>query len=566
MALGRVKGLTAAQKRALDAYHAPFKVWGTPENCYLDSGIWKWLQYVQTKDEQADTPVRPFPLEKEYVQVLIIFMLGLPELWIVKSRQMFVTWTQAAFCAWTAWRREHSLVLYQTKKEDDANAMVSEGDKDPVGGRMAFIINSLPDFLGDPAVKKGSGNRVGELIHVNNSRIKAVPQGANQVRGPTPTLYCADEAAFQEEFPGAYSAAMAAINKNGRVIITSTVYPGFFNDCTEEAPEADKEATDAFLEKHPWIKNIAMPKGMRFYLSRVGSPCLELHYSADPERDPATERGRAWVEIAAKRYKNGGTRDPDWRREMEIDRESSGGKLVFPFLTDPMCPVYRRNLSAGEIEDMELYAGFDFGTQSPSAFVVWGVNTMGELYAVWELYKKCENYKDLVREIKACPYYKRIVYIKCDHSLGNRSLLKSSTGQVSSVLQLFSEEGLHMTCGRKGADYSVAQRLLGSYWADPYKPRAFITDACPNLARECRRLRWKQHRTESARAERNDPEQIMQKDNHAFDASAYILDTRERVVATVDPAVQRFSHAAIMQMIRDKNAKESERRGYINVI
>ena len=141
---------------------------------------------------------------------------------------------------------------------------------------------------------------------------------------------------------------------------------------------------------------------------------------------------------------------------------------------------------------------------------------------MWELYEPCTHLDEHVEKMKKCPYWEKIRYIKCDPSIFYKNQM-GATG-LHSIAEQFRDKGVILHPGRKGADVPVALKLAGTYWGDPDDLKAFITDACPNLRNELRDLRWEEHRTEAVRLYKNRPEKIRDKKNHAFDASAYILD------------------------------------------
>jgi hypothetical protein len=57
----------------------------------------------------------------------------------------------------------------------------------------------------------------------------------------------------------------------------------------------------------------------------LGFRVLRLHYSADPDKDPATKPGEAWYAEARR-----GMPDARWRQEYELDYGALSGQLVFP--------------------------------------------------------------------------------------------------------------------------------------------------------------------------------------------------------------------------------------------
>ncbi|MFA7209669.1 MAG: hypothetical protein WC120_05345 [Parcubacteria group bacterium] len=528
--VGVKTGLTKAEKIRQGVIFARLQKWGTYENAYADSGLWEWLTHVKTKDEHDhNNPVKKFPIgEKDYITfVMLCFLMGFdPEredishmLGIRKSRQILITWCEVVFLAWVAWRRPYSEILFQTKKESDALGAISKGREDPDGGRMAFVIRNLPTWLGDPAVARGDGNKRGELIGLNSSRVIAAPQGADQVASHTATGFCSDEAALQEEFEGAYYKILPAVHGGGFFLMASTAQQSFYWRITERGADED-QSENPFAEL---LDRVNIPKGMDFYMSKYGFPVLTIHYSADPDKDPATESGKAWVQRISKRYPLG-MADQGWQREMEMNAEVGDSEPVFPQLADPLCPIFRPVPTDADIEAMQLYAGFDLGTRNPSAWVVVGVDKQNRLWFIHEVYKPCKNYRELVAEIKGWKYYDRVKYTIADPSILNQATHPGLDGANHTWGEYFAGVDFDLVPGRRGQDYAVSVKLRSEYWSNPTDIRAFITDGCPKGQWESRLLMYKKL-SEKAAIHRNQPEEIMDKNNHWFDAAALVLDS-----------------------------------------
>ena len=204
-------------------------------------------QALQTKDEHDhDSPVKPFP-DKAYLRVVLDCLLltaGLipPEqathmrdagldaglfdnsgmLAIEKSRQIMATWLVAAYCLWRAKFRSHQLVLWQSKKEDDAANVVF--DKDMQNARMSFMETTLPPELRS----RVDTSRCNLRYPDTGSRIWGIPEGADIIRSNTPSVLVSDEAAFQPEFASAKDAAMPAVKGGGQLVALSSAAPGAF--------------------------------------------------------------------------------------------------------------------------------------------------------------------------------------------------------------------------------------------------------------------------------------------------------------------------------------------------
>ena len=573
--------LPQAEAKRIREAHERVCFRGTPEKGYLDAGFWEFLAHCYTKDSHdVINPVKGLMADdKVYLKVLALFLLCCPVLAVPKSRQIRISWFMVAYALWHARTKSYRHVIWQSKKEDDANEMVSKGAKIPAEGRMDFMEQHLPNWLRDPFISSGQGNLVGRLVYAPmapdnrtkvpvpwpGSKIEAVPQGADQVRGKTPSLYVDDEAAFQEEFGSSVVALRPAVTGGGQFVAVSSVDAGsHFN---EMVLEGIKEEPEPYIPEAVEIglKNMGLsglPPGMRSWETPSGVQVLEIHYTADPDKDPATEQGRAWVDEAVKGY-IGGFDSQGWRTEMEIEYNAGGGDPVYPWLIDPTHPVFIPALKPSELEDKKIYAGYDYGTNNPSCLSVWAFDKEGRAWCIWELYEPCKNLADHCWKMKTSPYWKRIEYIVCDPSITYKT--QQTAKGLQSLQEQFAEHGVHMIPGRKGAAEPAARRFLGHYWADPDKPKAFLTSAVPHHRREWRDLRWEQHLTEGVRKRKNKPEKIRDKNNHSVDAASYLHEYRPAFQVVAPTKNSRMTIAAIAKELEQQERLERSNKGYVRL-
>lgn len=571
------------EAKRLSEWQSALQFYGTKENGYTDSGFWSFLNYVYTRDSHDKNESRKLLMgdAPEYLVVVFLYMLACDVLAVPKSRQMRLSWATTAFSVWHTMSGKDRHTIYQTKKEDDAFAMVSQGHKNPCAGRMDFIIQHLPTWFRDSHIVSGKGNQVGCLTfspsqvdengYLNpfqGSAINAIPQGAHQIRQYTPSLVVSDESAFQEEFENSMVACRPAVAGGGKVICVSSEDAGSaFNRMVLESVSGDVPQH----EIHPDVKRgldilgIDWPKGLRSWLTPSGVWCLEVHYTADPAKDPARD-GAAWVEEAVRGYV-GGFESSAWKKEMEIDYNAGGGDPVFPFLSGPGHPVLSRSVSEDQaIGTMSIYAGYDYGARNPAAFEVWGFDKRGHAFSLWEMYEACTNIADHVQKMKKCPYWDHIKYIACDPSITAKT--QQTASGTRSIAEIFADHGVHFTKGRRGADVPMAIRFLSEYWADPENPTAFITKATPALMQEVMDLRWDRHISAGVDARKNALERIRDKNNHAWDATAYLFDTRPS--AWIAPTPKRPGGIIFNDLLEKADRLQYERnyanRGGIKVV
>ena len=187
-----------------------------------------FLGIVKTKDEKDEGKVKRFPLHKQYLVDLSTHFVQEPLLLVKKSRQMLVSWLAVAYCAWRCYTRPNQLIVWQSKTESDAAAMVFDKD-DPQVARMSFICSKLPRWAFD--TPKGS---YASLLWPNGSIVKGAKQNPEMVRQLSPSLVLSDEMGFQEYAGEIYAAARPAISGGGQFIGISSANPGFFWNACED--------------------------------------------------------------------------------------------------------------------------------------------------------------------------------------------------------------------------------------------------------------------------------------------------------------------------------------------
>src|ERR1041384_3227135 len=143
------------------------------ERCRRDAHYFIFNSGLVTKDEHdQQAPMKPIPdtpNRRSFVDCLLVAgktlkpedaiwakAAGHSELWLTalatsglfmteKSRQVMATWICCAWMLWVAKYQAHRLILVQSKREDDAAALVFT--KDPFFARISFMEHHLPQHL-----------------------------------------------------------------------------------------------------------------------------------------------------------------------------------------------------------------------------------------------------------------------------------------------------------------------------------------------------------------------------------------------------------------------------------
>lgn len=152
-------------------------------------------------------------------------------LFVEKSRQVMVTWLVCAYLLWRAKAKEHQLILLQSKREDDAANLVFT--KEPWQARISFMESHLPKHLQTARFPRCAS--YAQVSFPNGSRLWGIPEGQDIIRSNTASVIFSDEAAFQPEFGGAFTAALPSVKGGGQLIAVSSAEPGTFAELVEAA-------------------------------------------------------------------------------------------------------------------------------------------------------------------------------------------------------------------------------------------------------------------------------------------------------------------------------------------
>lgn len=272
--------------------------------------------------------------------------------------------------------------------------------------------------------------------------------------------------------------------------------------------------------------------GFTARITSTGIAVRRVHYSADSRKRPGTIEGDAWVKEESRAYPLG-MDDPRWQKEMEIKYGALGGSFLFPrwdlwkttaqIIIPPFDPV-----------GYSLYASYDHGYNSPSAFLVHGINQDGIITTLWEFYADHVPAHAIAEIIRGRntrledgrwflgnPFAGREGYIIADPSIWAEDNPQHN-GPNKSTAAIFRDCGVSMIEGERGADITVANWLTGHFWKNVQTPLYRITSNCTKLIWELGHLRHKEFSATVAMG-RNNPEDLVDKDNHAWDALKYFL-------------------------------------------
>lgn len=269
-------------------------------------------------------------------------------------------------------------------------------------------------------------------------------------------------------------------------------------------------------------------RGVTVKKTQSGYCVAKVHYSADPEKDPANEVGKSWLEKEIVGYM-GGRSSSDWRKEMEIDFSVRSGEKVFPLLEQIKDKVF---IKPHDVCDWWNFAGgYDWGKRNPFSYHDY-CRSDSEILAVYEAYGSGFGIPAQAKMIKESPYWQKHDTRYADPSIWNED--RPFGSDYTSIHRLFGDEGVTFLKGAR-SDTAAVDRLemlwfdvvgLDSNHRPILKPKESpifkIFWTCPNLWDELINLRWADF-TAKVEEGRGKKEEIAQVKNHAWDDLKYYL-------------------------------------------
>jgi hypothetical protein len=194
-----------------------------------------YFSKVKTFDEdELDTGerVKPYPINKKYLQNLVYLAETEKRLAVYKARRMIVTWTFCGVASRELLLFPGSHTAFISKKEEDAGKLV---------GRVKFIYEHLPSYwrlgLPEPHYYRAKKAIFVKIVckHPNglpDSVLEAYPEGGEQLVGDGFSMIYWDEVGKIDDklCEITYAGAVPALGKHGKLFMSSTPprYPQHF--------------------------------------------------------------------------------------------------------------------------------------------------------------------------------------------------------------------------------------------------------------------------------------------------------------------------------------------------
>jgi hypothetical protein len=195
---------------------------------------WGFLaKVVWTKDE-ASGRILQFPAAIEldgerrfaYLEYLTSIRMSHKLFAIDKCRRMMISWWLCSLYLYAIMTQPNAACFWVSKKLEDAAYILG-------GERIMGVYERIPKDVWpnkptvEPRGKRGQGYEVLECRQTG-SFLRAVPEGADQLRQYTGSLVCFDEFAFQERQRDAWTAAKPTVDGGGHIDVVSTAELGAY--------------------------------------------------------------------------------------------------------------------------------------------------------------------------------------------------------------------------------------------------------------------------------------------------------------------------------------------------
>jgi hypothetical protein len=301
-------------------------------------------------------------------------------------------------------------------------------------------------------------------------------------------------------------------------------------------------------------------RGVTIRRKKKGLTVMRIHYTAIPDRDPETPKGKEWFDHEYARYASKAM----WRKEQEIDAYATGGEAVFGsvlgneqlyqvvVISDPLWSPYTHIPGAGVV------AGFDHGVTNATAMLKGyvpresfdpktGRRNPPELYLCGEFYRFRSNewqnnVDENVAEMKQMPDLERARWIKADPSIFYDAVA-TDKGAPTNIYQTYKKNNMWPMTPYDGvrSDVTFVEWVMSDWWrgiANGRKPRLYIVCRnpsdrpqpglhpydCPNLLWEMKRAKRVQM-TSRQLLTKNPSEALQNKNNHLCDCFKQVLGT-----------------------------------------
>lgn len=489
-------------------------------------------KYAKTADPlDKERPNKPFP-DIPYLWWLLDYLQIEPLVAIPKSRRVLATWLVTGLNVWEC-------LFLRSRK-------VGIGNEDQTKARENLemhrtIYDQLPEWMKQRGEMRWAKDKMS--FPTSGSEIIAFEQNPDVFRMFTFSRIWIDEAQAQR-YPGEmYLGAMPTIRgrsleHRGQLIYTGTPAQGWFELLCHDQLESEEPPPPAWVKQlvTDWKPDDPNKKAWGVEVARLsvsGFLRIQIHYTADPEK-----RTAAWFNFTRK-----GIPQEDWDQDYELNWKSKAGKPAIPQIRHGT-GSRRHEIVVQHFTPPDHWVRFsthDYGTTNPYSCHFHALAPDGTGYTYWEYYARGPLGVHL-DAIKSHPDFPRLRVKILDRSCwantqqATDSLEGRTMHQLRSVAELHANHGVYCIPAAVVQDRvkiarveevwpPLEMRKEGEIWVPlpaQRQIRWFVMDNCAHLLRECEGIVWEKL-SYAQKLKKNDPEKLVDRDNHAFDEWTYGL-------------------------------------------
>jgi hypothetical protein len=273
-------------------------------------------------------------------------------------------------------------------------------------------------------------------------------------------------------------------------------------------------------------------KGISTRTTSLGFSVLRLHYASDPDKGPATEAGRLWMEQA-----KAGMSDARWRKEYEIDYGALGGQLVFPGFDPGIHVVEEFRIDPSQ---WTVWMACDPHPRTPHAFLWLCINREGEMVVKFSWWPQNYVRADFHATVKHYAECVETVEEQFGWKVYNRVMDSAGKGmdadEERTYFDAYRDAGIYFRPAKKNRDLSgfdlINEALKPTSFVvgneQKMKPRLTIMTGNEELVWQISHLRFAEWRGNVT--DKDPPEKPQEKRRHLVDCLAYILLDRPRFI------------------------------------
>jgi len=272
-------------------------------------------------------------------------------------------------------------------------------------------------------------------------------------------------------------------------------------------------------------------RGLSARRSKMGVAILRVHYSADPDRDPALNP--SWVQEERRKYSS----QAAWDREQEIVHDAGAGELVFAQILNAYAnKIIISDPSFQPSPHWKKLGGYDHGKTNPAGALVAYVDFDGVIYVCREYYSPGEI-TEHVQHLRELDGFLDTTNVIADPSIFYNTQAQKD-GTYKAVASIYAELGIdNLRPSAENNELLGMERIL-LHWRDldhreptlkivctedwSRKSYGVHNDGCPNLLWELKRTR-REKMSATLLQRKNPSEAIVDKDNHLRDALKYLV-------------------------------------------